>query len=140
LDNQDLRRAGLKVTLPRIKILEILTSAEQHHLSAEDVYRLLQESGEEVSLATIYRVLTQFEEADLVVRHNFEGGHAVFELKPDQHHDHLVCIYCGEVKEFFNEIIEEQQQEIARDAGYRMIDHALTIYGACAPCQKEHPA
>ncbi|NKB47268.1 MAG: ferric iron uptake transcriptional regulator [Legionellales bacterium] len=135
MDNQDLRRAGLKVTLPRVKILEILTTAKEHHLSAEDVYRLLQESGEEVSLATIYRVLTQFEQAGLVERHNFEGAHAIFELKPEKHHDHLVCIYCGKVEEFVDDTIERRQQKIAQDAGYRMTDHSLIIYGMCVSCQ-----
>lgn len=136
MDNAELRRVGLKVTMPRLKILSILDSAEKHHLSAEDVYRILLEAGEDVGLATVYRVLTQFEAADLVTRHNFEGGHSVFELKHDgEHHDHLVCVKCGRVEEFLDEIIEDRQEKIATQAGFRMTDHALNIYGLCNSCQ-----
>lgn len=129
-ENQELRNAGLKVTLPRVKILQILESVEgdAHHMSAEDVYRTLIEQGEDVGLATVYRVLTQFESAGLVVRHNFEGGHSVFELATDEHHDHMVCADTGEVIEFFDEVIEKRQHEIASDRGFELIDHSLVLY------------
>jgi Fur family ferric uptake transcriptional regulator len=135
LDNSNLKKAGLKVTLPRVKILDILEKATAHHLSAEDVYRVLLESDEDIGLATVYRVLTQFEEAGLVIRHNFEGGHSVFELDHGRHHDHLVCVKCGRVEEFVDPVIEERQQDIATKAGYSITDHSLNIYGICATCQ-----
>ncbi len=131
MENQDLRRAGLKVTLPRMKILEILEQSAKQHLSAEDIYRVLLESDEEIGLATIYRVLTQFEGAGLVIRHHFEEGQAVFELDRGKHHDHLICIKCGKIVEFLNVFIEEQQKKIAEDAGFRITDHSLIIYGEC---------
>jgi Fur family ferric uptake transcriptional regulator len=137
LDNSDLKKVGLKVTLPRVKILQILENAESHHLSAEDVYRVLLESDEDIGLATVYRVLTQFEEAGLVTRHNFEGGHSVFELDHGHHHDHLVCVKCGRVEEFVDPIIEDRQQDIAKKAGYSITDHSLNIYGICSTCQQE---
>jgi Fur family ferric uptake transcriptional regulator len=136
MDNSDLKKAGLKVTLPRVKILQILEKAESHHLSAEDVYRVLLESDEDIGLATVYRVLTQFEEAGLVIRHNFEGGHSIFELDYGRHHDHLVCVKCARVEEFVDPVIEERQQDIAKQAGYSITDHSLNIYGICASCQK----
>ncbi|MBB3142525.1 ferric iron uptake transcriptional regulator [Halomonas sp. THAF12] len=127
--NHELRKAGLKVTLPRVKILHILENATgQHHLSAEDVYKTLLDSGEDVGLATVYRVLTQFESAGLVTRHNFDGGHAVFELTQEEHHDHMVCLDSGEIVEFFDETIERRQQEIAEEHGYELVDHALVLY------------
>ncbi|MFG6138826.1 MULTISPECIES: ferric iron uptake transcriptional regulator [Halomonas] len=127
--NHELRKAGLKVTLPRVKILHILENAtNQHHLSAEDVYKTLLDSGEDVGLATVYRVLTQFESAGLVTRHNFDGGHAVFELTQEEHHDHMVCLDSGEIVEFFDETIERRQQEIAEENGYELVDHALVLY------------
>ena len=131
MENQDLRKAGLKVTLPRMKILEILEQSTQQHLSAEDIYRVLLDSDEEIGLATIYRVLTQFEGAGLVIRHHFEGGQAVFELDRGKHHDHLICIKCGKIVEFVNASIEEQQKKIAHDAGFTITDHSLIIYGEC---------
>jgi Fur family ferric uptake transcriptional regulator len=134
LDNQDLRKAGLKVTLPRLKILEILEKADPHHMSAEDVYKTLLESGDDVGLATVYRVLTQFESAGLIKRHNFEGDHAVFEIEQGEHHDHLVCVKCGRVDEFIDELIEKRQEVIAKKSGFRMTDHSLTIYGVCMRC------
>jgi Fur family ferric uptake transcriptional regulator len=136
LENQELRKAGLKVTLPRIKILEVLEGADNRHLSAEDVYKALLEAGEEVGLATVYRVLTQFENAGLVARHHFEGGHSVFELEQGQHHDHLVCVKCGRVEEFVDETIESRQKAIAEKADYDITDHCLYIYGICPACQK----
>ncbi len=125
---QELRKAGLKVTLPRLKILEILESSKQRHLSAEGIYKDLLESGEEIGLATVYRVLTQFESAGLVHRHNFEGGHSVFELDDGEHHDHMVCVDSGEVIEFFSEEIERIQHEIAEKHGYELLDHNLVLY------------
>jgi Fur family ferric uptake transcriptional regulator len=135
VDNSDLKKAGLKVTLPRIKILEILEKAKDHHLSAEDVYKLLVESGDDIGLATVYRVLTQFEEAGLVVRHHFSEEHSVFELDHGTHHDHLVCVKCGKVREFFDEIIEERQKIVAIAEGFQITDHSLNIYGICKSCQ-----
>lgn len=131
MENQDLRKAGLKVTLPRMKILEILEQSTKQHLSAEDIYRVLLDSDEEIGLATIYRVLTQFEGAGLVMRHHFEGGQAVFELDRGKHHDHLICIKCGKIVEFVNASIEEQQKKIAEEAGFKITDHSLIIYGEC---------
>ncbi|MGJ8685912.1 MAG: ferric iron uptake transcriptional regulator [Spongiibacteraceae bacterium] len=130
LENQELRKAGLKVTLPRVKILQLLEDAESdnQHFSAEDVYRALMESGEDVGLATVYRVLTQFEAAGLVVRHNFEAGHSVFELEKGDHHDHIVCMESGEVIEFFDEVIERRQRELVAERGFELIDHSLVLY------------
>ncbi len=137
MDNEELRRVGLKVTLPRIKILQILENSSERHLSAEDIFKALIEAGDDVGLATVYRVLTQFEAASLVKRHNFEGGHSVFELDQGDHHDHLVCIRCGRVEEFSDDTIEERQLEIAKQAGYQMTDHSLNIYGLCEACQEK---
>jgi Fur family ferric uptake transcriptional regulator len=131
MDNQEIRKAGLKVTLPRVKILELLESSDQRHVSAEDVYKMLLDKGEEIGLATVYRVLTQFEAAGLVTRHNFEGGHAVFELDRGDHHDHIVCVVCGKVAEFMDVTIEERQRQIAKEHGFEMVDHSLIIYGRC---------
>jgi Fur family ferric uptake transcriptional regulator len=129
MNTQDLKKAGLKVTLPRMRILELLESAEEHHHTAEDIYRLLRDSGEDIGLATVYRVLTQFESAGLVRRHHFEGGQAVFELETGEHHDHMVSIKSGKVVEFYDEIIEKRQQEIAREHGFKIVDHCLILYG-----------
>jgi Fur family ferric uptake transcriptional regulator len=128
MDNQDLRKAGLKVTLPRMKILQQLESSEERHLSAEAIYKSLLDAGEDVGLATVYRVLTQFEQAGIVLRHNFEGGSAVFELADEEHHDHMVCTETGEVIEFMDEEIERRQQAIAEEHGYEIVDHALVLY------------
>ena len=128
MDNQELKKAGLKVTLPRLKILNLLESGENRHMSAEEVYKRLLDSGDDVGLATVYRVLTQFEAAGLVLRHNFEGGHAVFELSDDQHHDHMVCTETGKVTEFFDPVIEKRQQVLAAQYGYELVDHKLTLY------------
>jgi Fur family ferric uptake transcriptional regulator len=137
LESQDLRKAGLKVTLPRVKILEILESSDSRHFSAEDVYKMLLESDEDIGLATVYRVLTQFESAGLVTRHHFESGHSVFELNQGNHHDHIVCVRCGRVDEFMDETIERLQHEISEKAGYKMTDHCLYIYGICKDCQQK---
>ncbi len=131
LHNSEIKKAGLKVTLPRIKILELLEVSSDRHPSAEDIYKMLIERGEDIGLATVYRVLTQFETAGLVVKHNFEGGHSVFELDRGEHHDHLVCVVCGKVEEFFDRLIETRQKEIAEERGFAILDHALTIYGRC---------
>ncbi len=130
-DNRGLKRAGLKATVPRLKILEILETSGKHHLSAEDVYRELLEAGDDVGLATIYRVLTQFESAGLVCRHHFESGHAVFELERGHHHDHVVCVQCGKVEEFVDQTIEDRQKLVAGKMGYEIRDHSLVIYGNC---------
>lgn len=134
-ESQQLKDAGLKITMPRVKILQILEQASEHHLSAEDVYKALLDMGEEVGLATVYRVLAQFEAAGLINRHNFEGGHSVYELSQGEHHDHLVCITCGRVEEFMDEIIEQRQKIIAEQSKFKMTDHALNIYGLCPDCQ-----
>jgi len=136
-ENQELRKAGLKVTLPRVKILQIMESSETKHLSAEDVYKALIEADEDVGLATVYRVLTQFESAGLVMRHHFEGGSSVFELTSINHHDHIVCQTCGNVEEFYDEIIEDQQEMIAKKYGFRITDHSMYLYGICKDCQAE---
>lgn len=128
VENNELRKVGLKVTLPRVKILQILESSEQRHLSAEDVYKELLDAGDDVGLATVYRVLTQFESAGLVERHNFDGGHSVFELDRGEHHDHMVCIETGKVIEFHNDEIEKLQKQIAADQGYELTAHSLVLY------------
>jgi len=136
MESSDLKKAGLKVTLPRMKILDLMESSTVRHQSAEDIYQTLRDEGEEVGLATVYRVLTQFEAAGLVTRHHFEGGQAVFELNREGHHDHIVCVGCGKVEEFVDEIIEDQQAKIAEDKGYQITDHSLILYGKCPACQK----
>lgn len=135
MESEDIKKAGLKVTLPRVKILEIMENSSMRHLSAEDVYKQLLESGEEVGLATVYRVLTQFETAGLVTRHHFEGGHSVFELEQGKHHDHIVCVKCGKIEEFVDDVIEQRQRDIADKAGFEITDHCLYIYGICNTCQ-----
>lgn len=139
-DPQDLKNAGLKATLPRLKVLSLFESSEQRHLSAEDVYRMLLTSGEDVGLATVYRVLTQFEQAGLLMRHHFEGGKSVFELKQEGHHDHIVCMQCGRVEEFYDEEIENRQKKAANDRGFTIHDHSLYIYADCVkdPCPHKH--
>ena len=128
-ENTELKKAGLKATLPRIRILEALESSDHNrHLSAEEIYKQLINSGEDVGLATVYRVLTQFESAGIVIRHNFEEGHAVYEITPDDHHDHMVCLETGNVIEFHDEIIEKRQDEIAAEKGYQIIDHSMVLY------------
>jgi Fur family transcriptional regulator, ferric uptake regulator len=128
LTASDIKRAGLKVTLPRLKVLEVLEHANPHHLSAEDVYKALLETDDAVGLATVYRVLTQFESAGIVQRHNFADGHAVYELAPDEHHDHMVDVDTGQVLEFVNERIEKLQNEIANEHGFELVDHELVLY------------
>jgi len=137
VNNSDLKKAGLKATLPRLKILELLELDESRHMSAEDVYKKLLATGEDVGLATVYRVLTQFESAGLVSRHHFDGGHSVFELNQGKHHDHLVCVQCGKIEEFLEETIEKCQHKVAEKLGYKMTDHSLYIYGICPDCQQD---
>ncbi|HHJ13839.1 MAG TPA: ferric iron uptake transcriptional regulator [Gammaproteobacteria bacterium] len=142
MESSDLRKVGLKVTLPRVKILEILENSDTRHMSAEDVYKRLLEAREDIGLATVYRVLTQFEAAGLVTRHHFEGGHSVFELNEGHHHDHIVCSQCGQVFEFFEEEIEKLQEKAAKKAGFAIRDHSLILYGDClrenCPNREEH--
>ena len=129
MESADIKNAGLKVTLPRMKILELLETSEDRHLKAEDIYKVLLDSGEEIALATVYRVLTQFETAGLVTRHHFEGGHAVFEINDGEHHDHLVDISTGKVVEFYDEVIEQRQKEIAIQHNFEITDHTMILYG-----------
>jgi Fur family ferric uptake transcriptional regulator len=131
VEGKDLRKAGLKVTLPRLKILEILENGTPRHMSAEDIYKVLIESNEDIGLATVYRVLTQFEGAGLVTRHHFADGMAVFELNQGTHHDHIVCIDCGRVEEFLDKSIEERQTAVAHRLGFEIRDHSLILYGRC---------
>ena len=126
-DDAELKKAGLKATLPRLRILELLEE-DKAHLSAEDIYRKLIDAGEEVGLATVYRVLTQFEQAGICIRHNFEEGHAVYEITPDDHHDHMVCLETGKVIEFHDELIEKRQESIANEMGYEIVDHSMVLY------------
>lgn len=131
----DLKKAGLKVTVPRLKILELLENASDRHLSAEDIYKSLSDVGEEIGLATVYRVLSQFESAGLVIRHHFEEGRSVFELDNRDHHDHLVCVKCEQVLEFVDSVIEERQMKVAEEHDFQITDHSLYIYGICSNCR-----
>lgn len=133
-ESQQIKDAGLKITVPRVKVLQILKQQHDNHLTAEEVYKTLVDLGEDVGLATVYRVLTQFESAGLVLRHYFESGHSVFELAQGEHHDHIVCTHCGRVEEFIDELIETRQQDIALKAGFKMTAHSLIIYGICQEC------
>jgi Fur family ferric uptake transcriptional regulator len=132
MDKIGLKEAGLKVTLPRMKILEILENSENQHLTAEDIYKILLQTGDDIGVATIYRVLSQFEAASLVNRHQFETGQAVFELNRGHHHDHLICVKCGKIVEFVDDEIEKRQEDIAEKEGFQITDHALIIYGICS--------
>jgi Fur family ferric uptake transcriptional regulator len=127
----DLKTIGLKATLPRLKILDLFENSEVRHLTAEDVYKLLLKEGMDIGLATIYRVLTQFEQAGILIRHHFEAGKAVFELNQGGHHDHLVCVQCGHVEEFYDPEIERRQVKIAKDRGFHIQEHSLQIYAEC---------
>lgn len=137
--SQDLKDAGLKTTLPRLRILSILEEGSKNdkgHFTAEDVYKALLGAGEEIAFATVYRVLTQFEGAGLVLKHNFEGGRSVFELDKGDHHDHMVCIKCNKVTEFYDAEIEERQKRVAKKLNFELQDHSLYLYGLCAECQE----
>lgn len=129
--NKELKKAGLKVTLPRIKILEILQNPKNQHISAEDVYKILIEMEEEIGLATVYRVLNQFDDAGILNRHHFEGGKSVFEISHKEHHDHLVCLKCGKVVEFEDDVIEKRQEDVAIENDMTLINHSLYLYGQC---------
>jgi Fur family ferric uptake transcriptional regulator len=135
---ENLKNAGLKTTLPRLKILGLFESGQERHMSAEDVYKQLSASGDDVGLATVYRVLTQFEHAGLLVRHNFEGGKSVFELNQGKHHDHIVCLQCGHVEEFYDDAIEARQKKVASNLGFEIHDHSLSIYADCAKVKCPH--
>ncbi len=139
MDSTDLKQAGLKTTLPRLRVLSILENSKVKHLSAEDVYKELLEEKESTGLATVYRVLTQFESAGLVIRHNFEGDRSVFELNDEDHHDHMVCVKCGKVIEFFDQRIETQQDKVAESHDFLIQDHSLTLYGLCKHCHEKQP-
>jgi Fur family ferric uptake transcriptional regulator len=130
-ESNDLRNIGLKATLPRLKVLDVFQHSPQRHLSAEDVYKMLLGENADIGLATVYRVLTQFEQAGLLVRHHFESGKAVFELNEGTHHDHLMCLQCGRVEEFFDAEIERRQARIAKDRGFNIHDHSLYLYADC---------
>ena len=140
LTTKELKQAGLKVTLPRMKILDMLQDHGDLHLTAEDIYKMLLGAGEEIGLATVYRVLTQFESAGLVKRHYFEGGQSVFELNQGDHHDHIVCLKCGRIEEFYDEIIEQRQRDIAAKNGFELAEHCLILYGNCVRKNCPHSA
>jgi len=133
--NEELKRAGLKITLPRVKILTILQDPNNQHISAEDVYKILLDLNEEIGLATVYRVLNQFDDAGIVTRHHFEGGKSVFELSHKKHHDHLVCLKCGKVVEFEDDVIEQRQEDIAKKNKITLTNHSLYLYGHCEDSQ-----
>ena len=135
---QDLKSAGLKATLPRLRIINLFESSKLRHMTAEDVYRLLQGEGLDIGLATVYRVLTQFEQAGLLMRHHFESGKAVYELNEGTHHDHLVCLQCGRVEEFYDAEIEKRQHKVARDRGFSISEHALYLYADCTKPRCPH--
>jgi Fur family ferric uptake transcriptional regulator len=140
MEGKDLRKAGLKVTMPRLKILEILEHSGTRHMSAEEIYKRLLEANQDIGLATVYRVLTQFESAGLVTRHHFEDGMAVFELNQGTHHDHIVCMDCGHVEEFFDKDIEARQDAVAASRGFSIKEHALVLYGRCQRAECPHRA
>lgn len=127
----NIKNSGLKVTIPRLKILEVFQTHPKLHLSADEVFGILYQAGVDIGLATVYRVLAQFEQAQILVRHHFEGGRAVYELKPGSHHDHLVCMDCGKVEEFFDKAIEERQNQVAKAKGFVLQDHVLSLYASC---------
>jgi Fur family transcriptional regulator, ferric uptake regulator len=137
-DSKDLRNMGLKATFPRLKVLELFQNAKERHMTAEDVFKLLLNENTEIGLATVYRVLTQFEQAGLLVRHHFESGKSVFELNEGSHHDHLVCLQCGKVEEFYDSEIEKRQIKIAKDRGFDIHDHSLYLYADCTKVKCPH--
>lgn len=137
MTSQDLKKAGLSATLPRIKILEVLESGPQTHYSAEDIYKILMEKGENVGVATIYRVLNQFSTAGIIQRLNLENGHAIYELNRGEHHDHLYCVKCATIEEFFDEQIEERQKTIAKTAGWHITEHSMVLFGLCPKCRSD---
>ena len=134
---EELKSSGLKATLPRIKILDIFQRAQQRHMTAEDVFKILLSEGSDIGLATVYRVLTQFEQAGILIRSNFESGKAVYELNEGQHHDHFICTSCGKVEEFYDPEIEKRQHAVAKAKGWLVQDHTMALYGQCADCAKK---
>ena len=141
MSEKELKKAGLKVTLPRLKILATLEESDRKHLSAEEIYKIFVERGDDIGVATIYRVLTQFESSGIVCRHRFDADSSVYELcDADSHHDHLVCVKCNKVVEFFDDIVEERQKALAEQHGFEITDHSLTIYGLCADCRQPKDA
>ncbi len=136
MENKELNKLGLKATLPRRRILQLLETHQNSHLSAEDIYKTLLNAGDDVGLATVYRVLTQFEDAGLVIRHHFDNGLSVFELNQGYHHDHLICVKCGKIVEFFDDVIEKRQSAIAQQYDFEITDHCLYMYGICPDCQE----
>ena len=138
IESKELKEHGLKATVPRLKILELMEQSKIRHFSAEDIYRYLLKGNVELGLATVYRVLTQFESAGIVIRHNFEEGHSVFELAADEHHDHIVCVRCGKVEEFHDDEIEQRQNVIAKKLGFELTDHNLNMYGLCPSCKQDY--
>lgn len=133
----ELKKAGLKVTLPRLKILKVLESSENKHMTAEGIYKMFIEQGDDIGIATVYRVLTQFETSGIVSRHRFDNDSSVFELCGGPHHDHLICVDCGKVVEFVDEVVERRQESLAKENGFEITDHSLTIYGLCTDCQSK---
>ncbi|PID66520.1 MAG: ferric iron uptake transcriptional regulator [Gammaproteobacteria bacterium] len=131
---KELKKVGLKVTIPRVTILELLQKSDKNHYSAEEVFTALRENGHEIGLATVYRVLSQFEQAGILIKHNFEGGQAVFELDRGEHHDHLICVNCNKIVEFHDEKLEADQKKIAEQHGFRLEDHHMVLYGVCKDC------
>ena len=138
IESKELKEHGLKATVPRLKILELMEGSKVRHFSAEDIYKRLLKGNVELGLATVYRVLTQFESAGIVIRHNFEEGHSVFELAADEHHDHIVCVRCGKVEEFHDDEIEQRQNVIAKKLGFELTDHNLNMYGLCPSCKQDY--
>lgn len=132
---KELKQVGLKITIPRVTILELLQNADKNHYSAEDVFDELRDNGHDIGLATVYRVLSQFEQAGILIKHNFEGNQAVFELNTGEHHDHLICLKCGKIVEFFDETLENLQYDIANKHGFQLEDHSMVLHGICADCQ-----
>lgn len=132
---KELKQVGLKVTIPRVTILELLQNAEKNHHTAEDVFDELRKNGHDIGLATVYRVLAQFEQAGILVKHHFEGGQSIFELDTGEHHDHLICVKCGKIIEFFDETLEKLQHNIAKKHGFQLEDHSMVLYGICPDCQ-----
>lgn len=132
---KELKQVGLKVTIPRVTILELLQNADENHYSAEEVFEALRQSGHDIGLATVYRVLSQFEQAGILIKHNFEGGQAIFELNRGQHHDHIICLKCNKITEFFDEVLETRQHDIADKHGFKLEEHSMVLYGICPDCQ-----
>lgn len=136
-DSDDLRNSGLKATLPRIKVLDVLRHSETRHMTVEDIYRRLGDQGADIGLATVYRVVAQLEAAGILARHSFDAGRAVYELDHGRHHDHLICVACGRVEEFNDPTIEARQQVVAAEKGFALAEHRLTLYGRCAACRTD---